>query len=115
MLLLQHLGPKIMSGYSPLEGLPVVDDYSDNDFTDDTLTIPPVNPEKSLFPYSLVWGPLPLITQLIPFIGHLGIADSQGRIHDFHGPYYVAVDNFMVGDVYKYVIYIFCFLFMLLD
>lgn len=28
--------------------------------------------------------------------GHMGIADSQGKIHDFQGPYNVGVDDFMV-------------------
>ena len=70
------------------------------------------------FPYSIVWGPLPPITCCIPCVGHMvcfvsnlhcrivcssapalvpqGITDSIGRIHDFQGPYYIGVDNFMV-------------------
>ena len=30
------------------------------------------------FPFCLVWSPIPLLTWLVPFIGHLGIADSKG-------------------------------------
>lgn len=33
------------------------------------------------FPFSLVWGPLPVISWIIPWIGHLGIADSEGKVH----------------------------------
>ena len=47
-------------------------------------------------------GPLPPITCCIPCIGHMGIADSKGYIHDFAGPYYIGVDDFMVGPVWRY-------------
>jgi len=70
----------------------------------DLVEIPEINPRQNIFPYCLVWGPLPLITFLIPFIGHLGIATSDGKVHDFHGPYYVGKNNFMVGRVQKYVV-----------
>ena len=31
-----------------------------------------VDEENHRFPYSLVWTPIPLITYLFPFIGHMG-------------------------------------------
>ena len=34
-------------------------------------------------PYSLVWAPIPLISWIWPFVGHLGIARSDGTILDF--------------------------------
>lgn len=37
------------------------------------------------YPYSIIWGSLPVITWLFPFIGHMGIADSDGIVHDFAG------------------------------
>ena len=40
-------------------------------------------------PYALIWAPIPLITWLFPPIGHLGISDSRGVIHDFAGPYFI--------------------------
>ena len=43
--------------------------------------------EKSRFPFAIVWSPLPPLTWLLPFIGHMGICDSRGVIHDFAGPY----------------------------
>ncbi|KAJ9461813.1 Protein RTE1-HOMOLOG [Diplonema papillatum] len=36
---------------------------------------------------------------MFPVIGHMGICDSQGRVHDFAGPYCVGIDHFMVGKV----------------
>ena len=37
------------------------------------------------YPFCLVWTPIPLLTWIFPFIGHLGIADSKGVIRDFAG------------------------------
>lgn len=56
------------------------------------------------FPYSIVWGPLPPITCCCPCVGHMGIGDSQGRIHDFAGPYHIGIDDFMVNCVWRYAI-----------
>lgn len=50
---------------------------------------------------SLVWTPLPLITWLIPIIGHAGISNSEGVIYDFAGDYTVSVDNFSFGSPTK--------------
>lgn len=61
-----------------------------------------VNPEQNRFPYSIVWGPLPCLSWCFPCIGHMGIGDSVGRIHDFAGPYTVNKDMFMVGPVVRY-------------
>eukprot|EP00554_Chaetoceros_debilis_P004054 CAMPEP_0194087118 /NCGR_PEP_ID=MMETSP0149-20130528/23900_1 /TAXON_ID=122233 /ORGANISM="Chaetoceros debilis, Strain MM31A-1" /LENGTH=127 /DNA_ID=CAMNT_0038770391 /DNA_START=191 /DNA_END=571 /DNA_ORIENTATION=- len=40
--------------------------------------------------YTILWSPLPPITWLVPFIGHLGIATSSGVACDFQGSYYVS-------------------------
>lgn len=40
--------------------------------------------------FTILWSPLPPITWILPFIGHMGIADSRGIASDFQGPYYVA-------------------------
>jgi hypothetical protein len=66
---------------------------------------PPIlknDPSNNIFPYAIVWGALPLLSWLIPFIGHLGICDSQGVTHDFAGSYYVTKNEFMVGRVLRY-------------
>jgi hypothetical protein len=56
------------------------------------------NMESSLdddLSYSIVWSPLPIVTWLIPFIGHLGISDSRGVVSDFRGSYFVGDDGRM--------------------
>ena len=40
---------------------------------------------------------------MIPSIGHTGIGDSKGVIHDFAGPYTIGVDDFSFGSTIKYV------------
>ena len=32
-----------------------------------------------------------MIRWLLPFIGHMGICDSEGKVHDFAGPYHIGV------------------------
>lgn len=64
---------------------------------------PVVDKEHNRYPYCVVWGSLPCLTWLFPFIGHLGICDSEGRVHDFAGPYYIGIDSFMTGPVYRYL------------
>lgn len=39
--------------------------------------------------FTILWSPLPPITWLLPFIGHMGIATSRGVACDFQGPYAV--------------------------
>lgn len=43
------------------------------------------NHELHRYPFCLVWTPIPLLTWLFPFVGHLGIATSNGVIRDFAG------------------------------
>ena len=58
---------------------------------------------KARFPLCITWTPIPLITWLIPCIGHAGIAHSNGKIHDFAGPYFIGIDDFAFGETAKYV------------
>ena len=58
---------------------------------------------KQRYPYSIVWTPIPCISWLIPSIGHAGICNSDGVIHDFAGPYFVSVDEMAFGNPTKYV------------
>ena len=46
-----------------------------------------------LLSYCILWSPLHPITAFLPFIGHMGISDSQGRAHDFQGPFHVGTDQ----------------------
>jgi hypothetical protein len=43
------------------------------------------------YPHCIVWTPIPCLTWLLPFVGHMGIARTDGIIRDFAGPYYVSV------------------------
>ena len=62
-----------------------------------------IDAERARFPYCIVWTPLPLISWFLPFIGHTGIAMSNGVIHDFAGPYTVTIDDLAFGETHKYV------------
>ena len=62
----------------------------------------PVDPQNNRYPYSMVWGTLPLISWLLPCIGHLGVCDSRGRVHDFHAAYTIRMNRFMTGTIYRY-------------
>jgi transmembrane protein 222 len=62
-----------------------------------------LNPELARFPFCITWTPLPMITWFLPCIGHTGLCDSEGVIHDFAGPYYVSLDDFAFGETHKYV------------
>ncbi|XP_021714607.1 protein RTE1-HOMOLOG-like [Chenopodium quinoa] len=62
-----------------------------------------IDPKRARFPFCIVWTPLPVISWLIPFIGHIGICREDGVILDFAGPNYVCVDNFSFGSVTRYL------------
>ena len=63
-----------------------------------------LNMKKQRYPYCIVWTPLPCFTWIFPSIGHVGICDSRGIIHDFAGPYYVSIDNMAFGNPTKYIL-----------
>lgn len=58
---------------------------------------------KQRYPCCIVWTPIPCITWLIPNIGHMGICNSKGIIHDFAGSYFVSQDNMTFGNPTKYI------------
>jgi hypothetical protein len=62
-----------------------------------------INAKMARFPLRIVWTNLPCITQVLPTIGHTGIGDSRGVLHDFAGPYYVSIDDLAFGETMKYV------------
>lgn len=80
-----------------------------------------IDPNRARFPCCIVWTPLPVISWLIPFIGHIGICREDGVILDFAGPNFVCVDNFAFGSVARYVqinmkkVNLSCFVFFSLD
>ena len=63
----------------------------------------PIDPPKARFPCCVVWSPLPIISWLVPFLGHLGICTEDGVILDFAGSFFVSVDAFTFGATSRYV------------
>jgi hypothetical protein len=53
-----------------------------------------IDVKRVRYPHCIVWTPIPVLTWLFPFIGHMGIARTDGVIRDFAGPYYVSVRIF---------------------
>ncbi|KAJ9564507.1 hypothetical protein OSB04_000473 [Centaurea solstitialis] len=62
-----------------------------------------IDPSRARFPCCIVWTPLPVVSWLLPFVGHIGIGREDGVILDFAGPNFVCVDNFTFGAVARYV------------
>ncbi|KAJ8267727.1 hypothetical protein COCON_G00128990 [Conger conger] len=61
-----------------------------------------IDPGVSRYPYCIVWTPIPVLSWLLPFVGHMGICTSAGVIRDFAGPYFVSEDNMAFGRPTKY-------------
>ncbi|ETK87221.1 hypothetical protein F441_08450 [Phytophthora nicotianae CJ01A1] len=62
-----------------------------------------VDPAVHRFPFCIVWSPIPILTWFLPFIGHMGLADSKGIIFDFAGPYTIGRDDFAFGSATRYI------------
>lgn len=62
-----------------------------------------IDSKKAKFPCCLVWTPLPVVSWLAPFIGHVGICREDGTILDFSGSNFVNVDDFAFGAVARYL------------
>lgn len=58
---------------------------------------PRIDINRSRYPYCIVWTPIPVLSWMFPFIGHMGIGMSSGVIRDFAGPYYVSEDDMAFG------------------
>lgn len=65
--------------------------------------LPVINVDADRFPFCIVWTPIPVLTWFFPFIGHMGIAMSNGVIRDFAGPYFVSEDNMAFGRPTRYL------------
>ncbi|TXG59738.1 hypothetical protein EZV62_014311 [Acer yangbiense] len=64
----------------------------------------PMDPSRARYPCCIVWSPLPVISWLIPFVGHIGICREDGVILDFAGPNFVCVDSFAFGSPTRYIL-----------
>ncbi|XP_076357259.1 transmembrane protein 222 isoform X2 [Tachypleus tridentatus] len=71
-----------------------------NIYSPDSVDI--IDHKRSRYPFCIVWTPIPILTWLFPFIGHMGIATSEGIIRDFAGPYFVSENDMAFGKPTKY-------------
>lgn len=62
-----------------------------------------IEPKAAKFPCCLVWIPLPVVSWLAPFIGHVGICRENGTILDFSGSNFVNLDSFAFGPPARYL------------
>lgn len=62
-----------------------------------------VDANEAKFPCCLVWTPLPIVSWLAPFIGHVGICREDGAILDFAGSNFVNVNEFAFGAPARYL------------
>lgn len=61
-----------------------------------------IDVSRERYPFCVVWTPIPLLSWLLPMIGHMGICDSNGIIHDFGGSFYISEDSMLFGNPVKY-------------
>ncbi|CAD2215533.1 hypothetical protein AGDE_02543 [Angomonas deanei] len=67
------------------------------------LPLPPqIDVLNEHYPFCIVWTPIPVLTWLLPFVGHIAICDSKGRIFDFQGSYRIGNDHMIFGNPVKY-------------
>ncbi|KAH7821559.1 putative Protein of unknown function (DUF778) [Monocercomonoides exilis] len=59
------------------------------------------NGNKDRFPFGIVWNAIPVISWLVPILGHVGICDSQGRIWDFQKTDKVGINHMQYGRPMK--------------
>ena len=62
-----------------------------------------IDHQRLRYPCCILWSPLPPITWILPFIGHTGIADQNGVIYDFAGPYTIGRVNMAFGPPTRYL------------
>ncbi|KAK1430853.1 hypothetical protein QVD17_13910 [Tagetes erecta] len=81
----------------------VEDSFGTKDDKHDLWPLDDIDPTKSRFPCCLVWTPLPVVSWLAPFIGHVGLCMEDGTVVDFSGSNFVNVDDFAYGAVARYI------------
>lgn len=69
----------------------------------DLWPLPEIDTKKSKFPCCIVWTPLPVVSWLAPFIGHIGLCREDGVILDFAGSNFINVDDFAFGPPARYL------------
>jgi hypothetical protein len=81
----------------------VDEDVSSNNGLQDLWSLDEIDPKRARFPCCIVWTPLPVVSWLAPYIGHVGICQEDGAILDFAGSNLVSMDNFAYGSVARYL------------
>eukprot|EP00770_Monocercomonoides_exilis_P002050 MONOS_2034.1-p1 / transcript=MONOS_2034.1 / gene=MONOS_2034 / organism=Monocercomonoides_exilis_PA203 / gene_product=transmembrane protein / transcript_product=transmembrane protein / location=Mono_scaffold00039:132065-133191(+) / protein_length=204 / sequence_SO=supercontig / SO=protein_coding / is_pseudo=false len=69
----------------------VLDSVNEPPTVDDCINLE--DPERDLYPFSVVWTVIPFLTWLCPIVGHVGICDSQGRVWDFQKSKTIIIDR----------------------
>jgi hypothetical protein len=64
---------------------------------------PRIDAANDIFPYCLVWTPIPVLTWVFPFVGHLGMGNSQGVLFDFAGPFYINQHQLAFGKPTRFI------------
>ncbi|CAF3919806.1 unnamed protein product [Adineta steineri] len=75
---------------------------SDDNFISNSLS-DRIDPKRARYPHCIVWTPIPCVTWVFPFIGHMGIARTDGVIRDFAKSYLVSEDNMDFGRPTRYL------------
>lgn len=58
-----------------------------------------INPdEDKTFHSCVVWTTIPMLSWICPFLGHVGICDSNGNIYDFQGDRTVGRNKFLFAE-----------------
>ena len=96
------MSPKVLSSME-LEADFEGEDVSSNDGLQELWPLGEIDPKRARFPCCIVWTPLPVVSWLAPYIGHVGICQEDGAILDFAGSNLVSVDNFAYGSVARYL------------
>ena len=50
-----------------------------------------------------MWSPIHPATWLVPCIGHIAVADSQGNVYDFQGTYNIGKNHMLFGYPTRYL------------
>ncbi|XP_020243806.1 protein REVERSION-TO-ETHYLENE SENSITIVITY1 [Asparagus officinalis] len=97
------MSPRHVSMVERRTSVDVVEECSDERVHDRLWPLDDIDPKNAKFPCCIVWTPLPIVSWLAPYIGHLGICREDGAVLDFAGSNFVGVDNFSYGAVARYL------------
>ncbi|XP_059313634.1 protein REVERSION-TO-ETHYLENE SENSITIVITY1-like [Lycium ferocissimum] len=61
-----------------------------------------IDPKTEKFPCCLVWAPLPVVSWLAPFVGHVAICREDGAIVEFSRASMIHVGSLIYGDAARY-------------